>query len=79
VILALECHEARVGNPSRQHQAMLEGHPRVPATVQHECWDGNLRQQFRDVDVPGRVADESPSEAAFRRLAAPRRDQTPAA
>ena len=24
VILALECHEARVGNPSRQHQALLD-------------------------------------------------------
>ena len=51
VILALECHEARAGNPSRQHQAMLEGHPSVPATVQHESWDGDSRQQPRDVDV----------------------------
>jgi hypothetical protein len=25
---------------------------RVPATVQHESWDGDSRQQLRDVDVP---------------------------
>ena len=50
MILALECHEPRVGNPSCQHQAMLERHSSVPTTVQHESWNGDSRQQLRDVD-----------------------------
>ncbi len=51
VILALECHEARIANRLRQHQAMLEGHSSVPATVQHESWNVDARQQRHDVDA----------------------------
>jgi hypothetical protein len=51
VVLALERHEASVTDLTRQHQAVLEGHPSVPPAVHHERWNGDLRQQLRDVDV----------------------------
>ena len=68
VILALECHEARVGNPSRQRQAMFEGHSRVPATVQHERWNGDSRQQLGDVDVS---QDVQQTNSRFSRCGGP--------
>jgi hypothetical protein len=52
MIPALERHEAGAGESTREHQATLEGHASVAATVQDERGNSDARQQVRDVDVP---------------------------
>src|SRR4029079_15296550 len=57
MIAAFERDQTCARNPGSEDAAFLERDRRIVATMQHDCWNPNLRQQFSDVDVIGGASD----------------------